>query len=187
MAVPLPRARPSEVGLSSRAVLDLLDALDTPGVELHSLMVLRGGAVAVEGWWQPYRPELRHLLYSLSKSFTSMAVGLAVAEGRFSIDDRLVDLLGRWAPSVPSERVAAMTVRHALTMTTGHTADPIFPMLAWSMEHRDDDWLTGFLQLEPGADPGTTFTYDQLATYCLSRVVTEATAASPIEVLKKVV
>ncbi|MBX3315179.1 MAG: serine hydrolase [Actinobacteria bacterium] len=180
----LPRIRPADAGLSSRAVLDLLDDVAASGIELHSLQVLRGGAVAVEGHWAPYRRELPHLLYSLSKSFTSTAIGFAVEEGRCSIDDRLVDLLAPWAPPEPSERVAAMTLRHALTMSTGHTIDPIFPVLGWTAEHPDGDWLTCFLDLEPGNDPGSIFTYDQLATYCLSRVITATTGERLLDYLR---
>lgn len=184
MAAPLPRARPAEVGLSSRAVLDLLDDLEGPGYELHSLQILRAGRVAVEGHWAPYRRDHPHLLYSLSKSFTSIAVGFAVEEGRCSVDDRLVDVLAPWAPAETSERISAMTVRHALTMSTGHTIDPIFPLLGWSAEHPDGDWLTCFLDLEPGGDPGSSFTYDQLATYCLSRVVTAVTGERLLDHLR---
>lgn len=184
MAEPLLRVRPADAGVSSRAVHRLLDDLAEREVEMHSLMVLRGGAVVVEGWWAPYRADRPHLLYSLSKSFTSTAIGLLVADGRLDLHDRLVDLLAPWAPPEPSERVAAMTVGHALTMTTGHTVDPIFPMLGWAMEHRSDDWLTGFFQLEPGAAPGSVFTYNQLATYCLSRIVTERTGERVVDYLR---
>lgn len=181
---PLPRTSPAAAGLSSRAVLDLLDDLAEARTELHSLMVLRGGSVAVEGWWGPYRADRQHLLYSVSKSFTSMAIGLLVDDGVLDLDDRLVDLLPAWAPAEPSPRVAAMTLRHALTMTTGHTLDAIFPMLLWGMEHPGDDWLTGFFELEPGADPGSVFAYNQLATYCLSRIVTERTGQRVVELLQ---
>ena len=180
----LPRLSPAEVGLSSRAVLDLLDDVEASGLELHSLMILRSGGVAVEGWWTPYRPELRHLLYSLSKSFVSSAVGLLVSDGRLNLDERLVDVLSRWVPDVVPARVADMTVRHALTMSTGHTVDPIFPMLVWSTENRGQDWLTGFFGLEPGAEPGSIFTYDQLATYVLSRIVTERTGERVVDFLR---
>jgi CubicO group peptidase (beta-lactamase class C family) len=181
---PLPRSTPADAGLSSHAVLGLLDDLVEARVELHSLMILRGGAVAVEGWWAPYTRDRQHLLYSVSKSFTSTAIGFLVDDGVLDLDDRLIDLLGRWAPAEPSARVAAMTVRHALTMTTGHTLDAIFPMLLWGMEHPGGDWLTGFFDLEPGADPGTVFAYNQLATYCLSRIVTERTGERVVDFLQ---
>lgn len=180
---PLPRSTPAEAGIASRSVLDLLDDLDELGIELHSLMVLRGGAVAVEGWWEPYRPDHRHLLYSLSKSFTSAAIGMLVDDGRLDLDARLVDLLGPEVDVDASERVTAMTVRQALTMTTGHTVDPILPMFGWTIENPGEDWLTGFFELEPEAEPGSVFTYNQLATYCLSRIVTRLTGERVVDFL----
>lgn len=172
MSTPLPRRTPADVGLSSRSVLDLLDAIDTGPLEVHSLMVLRHGAVAVEGWWAPYTAARPHLLYSLSKSVTSLAVGLAIDEGRAALDDRLLDHLGDTAPDPVGTGADPVTIRHALTMTTGHTVDPIFPLLGWAAEHRGEDWLTGFFGLPVDGTPGDLFTYNQLATYALGRIVT---------------
>jgi CubicO group peptidase (beta-lactamase class C family) len=75
-----PRSKPSEQAVDARGVLSFVDALEAlPDVEPHSLMLLRHGSVVAEAWWTPYTPERPHLLYSLSKSFTSTALGLAVA------------------------------------------------------------------------------------------------------------
>jgi CubicO group peptidase (beta-lactamase class C family) len=77
----LPRSTPAAAGLSSRAVIALLDRLEAQSIECHSIMVVRRGHVVAEGWWAPYSAERPHLLYSLTKSFTSVAVGLAIADG----------------------------------------------------------------------------------------------------------
>ena len=86
-----PRKDPESLGVSSRGVLGFVDSVERSGLELHSFMLLRHGCVAAEGWWAPFRPELKHMLYSLSKSFTSTAIGLAVMEGRLSVDDPVVE------------------------------------------------------------------------------------------------
>src|SRR5674476_1130550 len=83
----LPRATPESQGLPSAAVTGFLDAVAEAHQELHSLMVVVRGAVVAEGWWAPYERERRHELFSLSKSFTSTAVGFAQAEGLLSVDD----------------------------------------------------------------------------------------------------
>ena len=83
----LPRTSPENQGIPSPAVLRFVEALERQANEMHSFMLLRHGSVVAEGWWAPYRSEHPHQLFSLSKSFTATAVGLAVAEGRFSIDD----------------------------------------------------------------------------------------------------
>src|SRR6266581_4735956 len=86
-AGPLPRSTPEAQGVSSAAISDelvkTLDQIDG----MHSLMVLRHGQVIAEGWWAPYDAGHNHMLFSLSKSFTSTAVGLVLGEGKLSIDD----------------------------------------------------------------------------------------------------
>ncbi|MGH9854075.1 MAG: serine hydrolase [Blastocatellia bacterium] len=83
----LPRSSPEAQGVSSAAILSFVEAADKNINSLHSFMLLRHGHVVAEGWWSPYNAQSPHLLYSLSKSFTSTAVGLAIAEGRLSVDD----------------------------------------------------------------------------------------------------
>src|SRR5258706_15792481 len=87
----LPRSTPAASGVSSRSIAALLDRLEAQPVECHSLIVVRHGHVVAEGWWAPYSAGRPHLLYSLTKSFTSVAVGLAIAHGLLSLDARVGD------------------------------------------------------------------------------------------------
>src|SRR3954453_12618544 len=121
----LPRSTPAAVGVSSRAVAALLDRLDARSIECHSIMVVRRGHVVAEGWWAPYSAERPHLLYSLTKSFTSVAVGLAIADGLLSLDDRVVDILPDHVPAGISEQGRRITVHHLLSMTAGHRTDSL--------------------------------------------------------------
>src|SRR5205085_1651475 len=83
----LPRSSPEAQGVSPAAVLAFVEAADKQIDSLHSVMLVRHGQVVAEGWWAPYDAQAPHALFSLSKSFTSTAVGLAVAEGKLSVDD----------------------------------------------------------------------------------------------------
>src|SRR3982750_3769048 len=121
----LPRSTPAAAGVSSRSIAALLDRLRGQPVELHSIMVVRHGHVVAEGWWAPYSAGRSHLLYSLTKSFTSVAVGLAVADGLLSLDDRVVDVLGDHVPADVSEQGRRITVHHLLSMTTGRRTDSL--------------------------------------------------------------
>src|SRR3954452_6601458 len=78
----LPRSSPERQGIASSAILQFVEALESQIHEIHSFMLLRHGSVVAEGWWSPYGREYPHMLFSLSKSFTSTAVGLALSEGR---------------------------------------------------------------------------------------------------------
>ena len=94
----LVRTTPEAVGMPSGAISALVERLQSKEGGAHSLMLLRHGQVAAEGWWAPYRADKPHMLFSLSKSFTSTAVGLAVAEGLFTVDDFVLSYFTEFAP-----------------------------------------------------------------------------------------
>ena len=159
----LPRATPESQGVSSAAIHDFVKEADEIIDSMHSFMLVRHGHVIAEGWWTPHAAERPHILWSLSKSFTSTAVGLAVAEGRLSIDDPVLRFFPDQAPAEPSENLRAMRVRDLLTMSTGHAGEPW-----WS---GDDVWAERFLREPVVNKPGSTFRYNTPATYMQSAIV----------------
>ncbi|TVR61193.1 MAG: class C beta-lactamase-related serine hydrolase, partial [Spirochaetaceae bacterium] len=177
MHTKLPRTTPEHKGVSSLVLDRFVAALDRHD-SLHSLIVVRNGSVIVEGWWRPYRPEVPHLLYSLSKSFTSTAVGLAVHEGLLSLDDRLVTFFPDDAPDEAGENLAAMKVRHLLAMCTGHAEEPpVFSPEGWR-----DPYGT-FLRASVEHEPGTHFLYNTAATFMLSAILHRLTGRTLVEYL----
>ena len=146
---------------------------------LHSFMLLRGGKVVAEGWWYPYNPDSPHRLYSLSKSFTSTAVGLAVEEGLMSLDDLVLDHFPEEAPAEPDENLAAMRVRDLLRMNTGHLKEQADAF--WSTER--DTWAESFLAVPVGLKPGTHFVYNTGATYMAGLMVQRLTGGTLIDYL----
>ncbi len=176
----LQRATPESQGIASAAILQFVEAVESQIHELHSFMLLRHGKVIAEGWWSPYRPEIPHLLFSLSKSFTSTAVGLAVAEWHFSVDDPVLSFFPDEAPAAPNEHLAAMRVRHLLSMSTGQAED------TWSymVERSDGNWIKGFLDVPVLHEPGSHFLYNTGATYMLSAIVQKTTGMKVIDYLE---
>src|SRR5690242_10401434 len=104
----LPRSTPEAEGVSSAGILAFLDALGQSKHELHSFMFARHGRVVAEGWWSPYAPELNHTMYSMSKSFTSTAVGFAVTEGRLGVEDRVVSFFPQDLPAPVDQHLSAL-------------------------------------------------------------------------------
>jgi len=76
-----PGAPPEAEGVDGGGIFAFIEAAADLGYELHSFMMLRHGRVIAEGWWDPYGPEFVHTMYSMSKSFTSAAIGFAVKRG----------------------------------------------------------------------------------------------------------
>lgn len=179
-AARLPRARPSHVGVPAAAVHAVLDDFEARGLEMHSLMVLRHGHVAAEGWWAPYSADRLHLLYSLSKSFTSTAVGFAVAEGRFRLDDRVVDLLPSHTPPDADPAVAQLTVHHLLSMSTGHRDDTLEP----ARRRGGGRLVRGFLGIPPEEPVGSRHAYNNPTTMALATLVEEHTGQPLLDYLR---
>jgi len=175
----LPRSLPEAQGVASSGILDFVQAVETNKLNLHSLMVVRHGNVVAEGWWGPYDPDLKHTLYSLSKSFTSTAIGMAVAEGKLKVEDKVVSFFPKDAPATVSANLAAMRVKDLLTMSTGHDTDST-PSLRNSPE---TNWVKSFLALPVEHEPGTFFVYNSGATYMLSAIVQKITGQTVLAYL----
>lgn len=175
----LPRSTPEEQGVSSAAISRFIEQSAGKLDELHSFMLVRHGHVIAEGWWAPYAANEQHVMFSLSKSFTSTAVGLAVAEGRLSIDDPVLKFFPDEAPASPSQNLKAMRVRDLLTMSTGHHNEDIsgFP-------YNTADAVKTFLALPVAHKPGTHFVYNTPATFMQSAIVTKLTGQSVLDYLQ---
>jgi CubicO group peptidase (beta-lactamase class C family) len=172
----LPRATPESQGLSSAGLRDLVVVLDEKVDEMHSLMILRHGKVVAEGWWAPYAAGHNHVLYSLSKSFTSTAVGFAIAEGKLDLFDPVLPFFPNDAPPEPGAALRAMRVRDLLTMSTGHQTEP--PRSGEEMTARS------FLAHPVAHKPGTHFLYNTPATFMLSALVQQVTGQTVLNYLR---
>lgn len=176
----LSRKKPEELGVSPQKVIGFLDSLKERKLEIHSFMLLRHGHVAAEGWWAPYAPELPHMLFSLSKSFTSTAIGMAVHEGILTLDAPVVSFFPEDLPSEVSENLAAMQVRHLLMMGTGHDKDTTDAL----HQAADGNWAKAFLALPVPHEPGTHFLYNTGATYMLSAILQKASGQRLLDYLQ---
>ena len=176
---PLPHSAPEAEGISSAAILKFVNTAEKRIDALHSFMLLRHGRVVAQGWWSPYRAACVHQLFSLSKSFTSTAVGLAVAEGRLSVDDPVLSFFPEDAPARPGRNLLAMRVRHLLSMATGHDHDTT----GFLHRRKDGNWAAAFLARPVKFEPGTHFLYNTGATYMLSAILQKLTGQTLMEYL----
>ncbi|MFI0942906.1 serine hydrolase domain-containing protein [Streptomyces sp. NPDC021020] len=171
----LPTSTPAAEGVDARGVHAFLDALEAaPGIDPHSVMLLRNGRLVAEGWWAPRTADRPQLLYSLSKSFTSAAAGLAAADGLLDLDAPVVSYFPRFAAEVTDPRSRSMLVRHIAAMASGHESD------TWQRALDADraEPVRGFLSLPPEREPGTVFAYNQSCTYTLGAIVQQVTGQS---------
>lgn len=169
----LPRTSPESAGVS-RAALERLSAeLDDLG-GVHTLLVVRSGAVVAECEWAPYRLQQRQMMFSASKAFTAFAIGCAVAEGLLSIDDRVADLLADEVPKKVPPELADVQVRHLLTMTLGQIEENrrLFKRWTRTILGQKFEWI-----------PGSRFHYDSMATYLLAVILAKVTGQRLLDYL----
>ncbi|MCC9605806.1 beta-lactamase family protein [Blastopirellula sp. JC732] len=171
----LPRSTPEAEGVSSKGIQAFIEAADKDVNSMHSFMLVRHGKVVAEAWWVPEAAEKPHVLWSLSKSFTSTAVGLAIADGKLSLDDKVVKFFPDLTPEDASENLQAMTIRDLLTMSAGHHDE-----LNW---REQPHWAAAFLKHPVPHQPGSHFRYNTPATYMLSVIVQKVTGETVLEYL----
>jgi CubicO group peptidase (beta-lactamase class C family) len=175
----LPRSTPEAEGIASSVILDFIQAADASLDSLHSVMVLRHGTVIAEGWWNPYAANRPHMMFSVSKSFTSIAIGLGISEGLITLDDRVIELLPHDLPAEVDDHLSALTVRHLLTMTTGHAADTV----SLADNSHGDNWPRAILAQPLEFMPGTHYVYNSGATHLLSAIMQRATGQRLLDYL----
>lgn len=175
-AAGLPRATPESQGVDPAAILRFVEAADKEINSLHSLMIVRHGQVIAEGWWAPYDAESPHSLYSLSKSFTSTAIGIAIHEGKLNLDDPVLKFFPEDAPAEPSNNLKSMRVSDLLRMNTGQQSEP--------PRTPKESWVKTFLNHPVPFKPGTHFLYNTSATYMLSAIIQKATGQTLLDYLK---
>ncbi|HZK38873.1 MAG TPA: serine hydrolase [Clostridia bacterium] len=164
-------ASPEEVGVLTSKISEFIEDLKENEIETHSIMILRRGKVAFETWAQPYAPDIPHVMYSVSKSFTSTAIGFAVEEGLLSLETRVLDILPEYAPEEADENLEKLTIYHLLTMTSGKD----MPLL---MDRTKDRWIEDFIEAKWKAAPGESFSYINENIYMLCAVLTRLTGMS---------
>ena len=170
----LPRGKAS--AQMDKAMSEYLQAVKDCAEDLHSIMVVQHGKVLAEHF---FVPDTAHVLHSVSKTFTSTAVGFAISEGLLHLDDKIVDLFPESVPENASDTLSRITIRHLLTMNSGHGKDP-----TGSVRSNDGDWVRGFMEWPIEYEPGTCYCYNSLGTYVLSAAVQKVTGQKVVDYLE---
>ena len=173
----LPRSAPEEQGVPSGYLERFFRELDgCRDISVHSVVVLRHGRLIAQAHWKPYTGDYAQMVYSLSKSVTAMAVGMAVEEGLFSLSDNLAELFSDRLPPFHSAKLGSVTVKNLLNMSSGIRFNE-----AGTVTERD--WLRACLQSDCSFEPGTEFLYNSLNSYLLSALVCKKSGMGLVEYL----
>ena len=173
---PFLKCTPESAGIPSGVLVRMMKRLGELEY-LNSVILLRHGKSVLECWLDPYERDTPHQLFSLSKSFTSCAIGLARAEGKLNISDKLISFFPEYDSAVTDPRMRSVTLRDLLTMRSGHT------VCATKYMFGHPDYAEAFLASPLDTDPGTSFAYNSGATYMLSAVIRKITGENVREYL----
>ncbi len=173
-AINLPRAEtPDSV---AKAMDSFFQTAAADSMDIHSVMIVRDGNVIFSRWQSEGADSVPHVLHSVSKTFTATAVGLAIADGKMALTDKVADFFPDKLPAEVSDNLKAMTVRDLLTMTCGHDEEP-------SGRNGQQDWVTAFLAHPVVHEPGTFYLYNSIGTYMLSAIVQKVTGEKVVDYL----
>ena len=160
---------PSSAGVSSKSIRKFISCLEKREMHMHSVLMMRGDNIIYEGYWAPFHKDYNHRMYSVTKSFVSVAIGLCVEDGLISLDDKIVDLFPEKIDTKINEHLKKQTVREMLTMTT--TCCPC----AWFSEDDLDRTHLYFAKEGYRRPSGTIWEYDSAGSQVLSSLVEKVT------------
>jgi hypothetical protein len=176
---PLPRSNPESEGVSSSGIEKFLNAAAGSKTEFHSFMFLRHGKVIAEGWWNPYSSNLKHSMYSTSKSFTATAIGFAINEKRLALTDKVISFFPKDLPDTISQNLSRLAIKDLLSMSVGQDPDPTADVIT-----KDSNWVRAILAKPIVNEPGTRFLYNTMGTFLLSAILQKVTHQTLLDYLK---
>lgn len=173
------RTTPEKAGISSEKVLEFFKTIDVANLNTHSVIMAKGNDIFAESYYKPFHKDYLHRMYSISKSFIAIAVGLAYTEGLLSLEDKVMDYFPELKEDNPNDFAADVTIRDMLTMSTnccGH-----FPWYQ-NCESR----LRAYFSMKVSNKlTGTLFFYDSIGSYILNCIVEKLTGKEFLEYLKE--
>ncbi len=170
----------ADSGIDPAQVEGFLADVEAAGLELHSLMVHHNGLLGFEIFKWPYAVDKRQIMHSVAKSFTSTAIGLAISEGYFGLDDAVISFFPDDLPETIDAHLAAMTVGDLLTMQSGHAGE----VSGAYWRSLKTSWVREFFNIPVVHEPGTKHVYSSAVSYMLAAILYKTTGQTLHEFLK---
>lgn len=154
---------------------NFLDRLERENILMHSLLVAKGDDVLYECYYRPYDADVLHRMFSVTKSFVSVCIGILEADDRISLEDKIIKYFPEY---VDSDNVhpflAATTIDDMLRMQSCHN------MTTYKLD-LNSDWVESFFTVTPSHAPGTVFSYDTSSTHTLCALIEKVTGMEFID------
>lgn len=168
---------PKMTNFSSKSILKFIEELEKYKVNIHSFCISVDNNIASIGYWKPFNENDCHRMFSVSKSFTSMAIGLLIGEGKISLEDKICNLMPEKTHENKSKFINEMTVKSLLTMTSAHN-DTTYK------KEKGLHFVDSFFQVKETNKPNSFFSYDTSSSHCLAYIVEKYSGMPLLEYLK---
>lgn len=169
---------PEHTGIPSQCILNFMERLQRQKVPMHSILLYHHDRLITEGYYAPYQADTLHRMFSISKSFTSIGIGLLADEGKLSLDDKIVDYFPDKLPEDVHPWIASMTIRDMLMMRTCHAST------TYKVDMKSD-WVESFFQVPPTHPAGKIFHYDTSSAHTLAALVERLSGMPLLPYLKE--
>lgn len=172
------RAFPEQTGIPSECIMRMMERLERKQIPMHSLLLFHGNKLICESYYAPCVSDTLHRMFSITKSFTAVAVGLLADEGRLSLDDRIIDYFPEKVPANVHPYIADMTIRNMLMMRTCHEKTTYKPDM-------QRDWVESFFTTPPTHPAGTVFHYDTSSAHTLCALAEKLSGMDMLDYIKE--
>ena len=173
------RITPEEAGISSDRVREYLAALRRHDARMHSVLMMKGDKLFAEYYWAPFDKDFCHRMYSSTKSYVGVAIGLLEEEGKLSINDPIIKYFPEKLDTPLPEWLKKQTIRDMLTMSTvgGHKS--------WFANPDTDRTHLYFNGRERQRPSYTLWEYDSAGSQVLSSLVEKLSGMTLLDYLKE--
>lgn len=170
---------PEQAGISSEYVEKFIRVLESHGLAMHSVLMMRGNDIFAEYYWKPFHKDFLHRMYSQTKSYVGIAVGLLEEDGKLCLDDPVYKYFPDRIDFEPSPYLKELTIKNLLTMqTAGVTPD-------WFTNEEPDRVRLYFEKNSADHPAGTYFSYDSPGSQVLSVLVEKLSGMSLFDFLNE--
>jgi CubicO group peptidase (beta-lactamase class C family) len=182
---------PEEQGMDADKLNEMMEMIDGRGVAIDSVLVIRNGYIVFEQYRNGYEQMSSHHIQSVTKSFTSTLVGIAIKEGFLKdADQRVVDFFPERTIANLDSRKQNMTLEHLLTMSEGmdwHEVDLPYthPDNSLGQMWKKDDVIQHVLDQAMVREPGEAWNYNSGTSILLGNIVEQASGQSVLSFARK--
>ncbi|MBU0997697.1 MAG: beta-lactamase family protein [Firmicutes bacterium] len=168
-----------DANIEKGLLADMFDFIEKEKLDIHSMILLKDGAKVFDAYAPGYYRYHNEEIYSISKSFTSVAIGICQDKGLLKVDDFILSFF-KDSVKEPTPGYEKITIKHLLTMSVGQEKDILQDLSP------KDDAIDKFFHVNLVHEPGTVFMYNNSATFILSAIVTKVTRKSTNDFLAEV-